>query len=155
VTDKHLGIYKSAIHRQNGLHERVRFILSVGLVASWSRQSRPASTYFFQAFVAPPQNLRAILLQTARYDFPVFYLRATAREAKLMDMLVLLTALFVRLNDHREERHQKPRRRDEETAATRQMFFDLRDFIRSGATFASLPNLEQQKIQRVIFDRVM
>jgi hypothetical protein len=110
---------------------------------------------FFQAFVAPPQNLRAILLQTARYDFPVFYLRATAREAKLMDMLVLLTALFVRLNDHREERHQKPRRRDEETAATRQMFFDLRDFIRSGATFASLPNLEQQKIQRVIFDRVM
>jgi hypothetical protein len=34
------------------------------------------------------------------------------------------------------------------------MFTDLRDYIRTGQTFAALPSLERQKIQRVIFDRV-
>ena len=98
-------------------------------------------------------NLRAILLQTARHDFPVFYLKASEREAKLMDMLVVLTALFLRLN---EPAPSKPTddSRDEECAATRRMFVDLREFIRNGRTFASLPHVERQKIERVIFDRV-
>ena len=69
-----------------------------------------------------------------------------------MDMLVLLTALFVRLNQPAPGANSDLR--DEECAATRQVFVSLRDFIRNGKTFAALPKLEREKIQRVIFDRV-
>jgi hypothetical protein len=102
----------------------------------------------------PTETLRDILLNTARHDFPVFYRRATARETKLMDMMVLLTALFVRLNEPSGGKKSEPHSRSEETGATERIFAELKKEIRSGRVFATLPNLEQQKIQRVIFDRV-
>ena len=71
-----------------------------------------------------------------------------------MDMLVLLTALFVRLNEPSARRDTRLRWHEEECAATRQTFGEIREFIRKGGTFGELPRLEQQKIQRVIFDRV-
>ncbi len=100
------------------------------------------------------ENLREVLLNTARHDFPVFYRRATPRETKLMDMMVLLTALFVRLHEPQPSNHGESRSRIEEARATERTFAELRNEIRSGRVFAALPNLEQQKIQRVIFDRV-
>ena len=97
--------------------------------------------------------LHTVLLQTARRDFPVFYANATAIEAKLMDMLVLLTALFVRLNEPKRADELNTHSRGEELAATQHMFGDLREFVRKGRTFATLPTIEREKIQRVIFDR--
>ena len=101
-----------------------------------------------------PEKIRGILLQTARHDFPAFYAAATAREVQLMDMLVLLTALSMRLNDSTPRKTTRSGWLDEERAATRHMFDDIREFIRNGRTFAQIPNLERQKIQRVIFGRV-
>ena len=98
-------------------------------------------------------KIRGILLGTARNDFPAFYAEATARETQLMDMLVLLTALSVRL-DEAQRTNTGSQWRDEERVATREMFDGMREFIRKSPTFAQLPRLEQQKIQRVIFDRV-
>ena len=100
------------------------------------------------------EKIRGILLQTARNDFPAFYAAASAREIKLMDMLVLLAALFVRLNEPASGRKASNRWPDEERVATRQMFTDIREFIRNGRTFAQLPGLEREKIQRAIFNRV-
>jgi hypothetical protein len=99
-------------------------------------------------------NIRGILLQTARHDFPAFYAAAPAREVQLMDMLVLLTALFVRLNDPEHRNATRAGWAEEERTATRQMFDELRKSILDGRTFNKIPSLEQQKIQRVIFDRV-
>ncbi len=100
------------------------------------------------------ENLRQILLQTARGDFPTFYARANADEAKFMDMLVLLTALFVRLKKAEIGDDHKSQVRDEECMATRQMCAKLREHVESGRAFTALPTLEQEKIQRVIFRRV-
>lgn len=100
------------------------------------------------------EKIRGILLQTARTDFPAFYERATDREIQLMDMLVLLTALFVRLNESASRKNAKSHWRDEERATTQVMFDDIRSYIRNSRTFNELPQLEQRKIQRVIFDRV-
>ncbi|MEO5960422.1 MAG: hypothetical protein ABIZ49_07955 [Opitutaceae bacterium] len=100
------------------------------------------------------ETLRDILLNTARHDFPVFYRRATARETKLMDMMVLLTALFVRLQEPHNEKNGELRTRLEETGATENIFSELRKEVRDGHVFGTLPNLERQKIQRVIFNRV-
>ena len=100
------------------------------------------------------EKIRSILLQTARHDFPAFYAAATAREVQSMDMLVLLTALFVRLNDSTARPTPRSGWIDEERSATRQMFSDIREFIGNGRTFREIPELERQKIQRVIFDRV-
>ena len=99
------------------------------------------------------ENIRGLLLQTARNDFPSFYAAASVREIQLMDMLVLLTALFIRLNKP-ASRKSLSHWRAEEREATRQMFDEIRDWIRDGETFAQLPLLEQEKIQAVIFDRV-
>ena len=99
------------------------------------------------------EKIRGILLQTARNDFPAFYAAASAREIKLMDMLVLLTALFVRLNEAASGKKSSTRSLDEERVATRQMFVDIRAFIRNGRTFGQLPVLEREKIQRAIFNR--
>lgn len=98
-------------------------------------------------------KIRGILLKTARLDFPAFYQHATAREAQVMDMLVLLTALFVRLNEPAAKRSRKLQWRDEERATTRQMFAELREIVEESAAFAKLPPLEQQKVRQVIFDR--
>lgn len=101
-----------------------------------------------------PEKIRGILLQTARHDFPAFYAIATAREVQAMDMLVLLTALFVRLNETKPRKTVRSGWLDEERSATRHMFDDIREFISSGRTLGEIPTLERQKIQRVIFDRV-
>jgi hypothetical protein len=100
------------------------------------------------------EKIRGILLQTARNDFPSFYATATAREIQLMDMLILLTALFIRLNESRHRKKNQSHWQAEERAATRQMFDEIREFIRNGKTFDLLPRLEREKIQRVIFNRV-
>jgi len=100
------------------------------------------------------EKIRGLLLQTARNDFPSFYAAATAREVQLMDMLVLLTALFVRLNETAGRRKTPSHWHAEERAATLQMCDEFREFIRNGRTFGQLPRLEQEKIQRVIFNRV-
>jgi hypothetical protein len=100
------------------------------------------------------QKFRGLLLQTARNDFPAFYAAGSAREIKLMDMLVLLTALFMRLNEAASGEKSSARSLDEERVAIRQMFDDIRAFIRNGRTFGRLPDLEREKIQRVIFNRV-
>lgn len=100
-------------------------------------------------------KIRGVLLQTARLDFPFFYQHATEREARTMDMLVLLTALFVRLNDPSPKKNRRLQWRDEECATTRQMFTELREAIRRSPTFLRLPVLEQQKLQQVIFDRAV
>ena len=100
------------------------------------------------------EKIRGILLQTARNDFPSFYAAATAREIQLMDMLVLLTALFVRLNESSSRKKNQSHWQAEERAAARQTFDEIREFIRNGRTFELLPRLEQEKIQRVIFNRV-
>jgi hypothetical protein len=100
------------------------------------------------------KKIRGLLLQTARNDFPSFYAAATGREIQLMDMLVLLTALFVRLNEPAGRKKNHSNWRIEERAATRQMFDEIRDWIRNGRTFGQIPPLEQEKIQRAIFNRV-
>lgn len=100
------------------------------------------------------EKIRGLLLQTARSDFPSFYAAATGREIQLMDMLVLLTALFVRLNEPLRRKKNPSHWHAEERAATRQMFDEIRDFIRNGRTFGQLPHLEQEKIHRAIFNRV-
>lgn len=99
-------------------------------------------------------KIRGVLLKTARLDFPAFYQHATVREAQTLDMLVLLTALFVRLNEPTAKKNRKLQWRDEECATTRQMFTELRAIISQCPTFLRLPLLEQQKIAQVIFDRV-
>lgn len=71
-----------------------------------------------------------------------------------MDMLVLLTALFVRLKHPAIRRNPASGLHDEERAATRQMFSEIRAYIRNGRTFSDLPATERTRIQRVIFDRV-
>lgn len=113
----------------------------------------PIRLALFHSLVAS-EKIRGILLQTARNDFPSFYAAATTREIQLMDMLVLLTALFVRLNEPASRKKNQSLWHAEERATTRQTFDEIRDFLRNGRTFGQLPFLEQEKIQRVIFNRV-
>ena len=100
------------------------------------------------------EKIRGILLQTARSDFPSFYGAATNREIQLMDMLVLLTALFLRLDQSTQQKKGPSRWHAEERAATRQMFDEIRHFILNSETFVRIPRLEQEKIRRAIFSRV-
>ena len=118
-----------------------------------AQRPAPDGSLVFHSIVSSPK-IRAILLQTARNDVPSFYAAASARESQAMDMLVLLTALFVRLNEPATRQKDSIRGHDEERAATRQMFDEIREFLQKGRTFGLLPQLEREKIQRVLFQRV-
>jgi hypothetical protein len=100
------------------------------------------------------KNLREVLLKTARDDFPNFYTQATAREAKLMDILVLLTALTLRLKATALESAAATAKIEDTSAAVERTFLELRGELRASSTFAGLPALEKGSIERVIFGRV-
>ena len=98
-------------------------------------------------------NLRDALLSTARDDFPTFYAGASAQETRLMDMAILLAALFIRLN---QAQGQKPPTASwaEESGAAKTIFSEIRKTLTKSPTFKKLPVLERQKIQCALFDRL-
>ena len=99
-------------------------------------------------------NQRDRLLETARDDFPHFYANETAREKKRMDILVLLTALVVRLKQTAEEPAVSPGKFEEICNSAERTFLEIRGELRASATIAGLPTLERKSLERVIFGRV-
>jgi hypothetical protein len=88
----------------------------------------------------------------ARSDFPGFYARASARELRQLEMAILLTALFMRRKRSFATAGSLPL--DEESETIKAIFAELRYEILGGEAFAALSDLEREKIQRAIFDRV-
>ena len=99
-------------------------------------------------------NQRDRLLETARDDFPHFYANATAREKKRMDILVLLTALVLRLKQTPEVSATLSRMVEETCNAAERTFLEIRGELRASATVAALPMVERKSLERVIFGRV-
>ena len=93
------------------------------------------------------------LLEVARRDFPAFYARGNERDRRLLDMLVLVTALVVSMNANRATAEAAGRRIDEACDAAHRAFTDLRTKVRSSPTFAALPILERFKIESALFQR--
>ncbi len=97
---------------------------------------------------------QAAILHAARKNFPNYYAVALAHDVGLLDGLCLTrVALLIGINSPRPRVDVALRFELERTTdATERVFTELREAVRSSATFAVVPEEERIKLEQTIFE---
>lgn len=101
-----------------------------------------------------PAKLRDQLFAAARRDFPAFFAVASGRDVLLFECLVFARAtLAVSMNSPRANLPEHIRTELERvTHGNEILFTELREEVRRSAGFLALPDAEQLRIERTLFD---